>query len=161
MLWEDALNLVTDIKYNPGDNGGNISFRVDKTTIRQGNAVICIKDEQDQTLWSWHIWVTDMNIGTTIPLKNSSMINECMKYPLGYCEANSITYPSRSCRVRFVAGDKKEEMIVNQNEKVVSYNDNIVFINGDAKIRLSLQMVLQTIKSGMIKTTILIYPVLL
>lgn len=127
MLWEDALNLVTDIKYNPGDNGGNISFRVDKTTIRQGNAVICIKDEQDQTLWSWHIWVTDMNIGTTIPLKNSSMINECMKYPLGYCEANSITYPSRSCRVRFVAGDKKEEMIVNQNEKVVSYNDNIVF----------------------------------
>ena len=127
LLWEDALNLVTDIKYNPGDNGGNISFRVDKTTIRQGNAVICIKDEQDQTLWSWHIWVTDMNIGTTIPLKNSSMINECMKYPLGYCEANSITYPSRSCRVRFVAGDKKEEMIVNQNEKVVSYNDNIVF----------------------------------
>lgn len=127
LLWEDALNLVTDIKYNPGDNGGNISFRVDKTTIRQGNAVICIKDEQDQILWSWHIWVTDMNIGTTIPLKNSSMINECMKYPLGYCEANSITYPSRSCRVRFVAGDKKEEMIVNQNEKVVSYNDNIVF----------------------------------
>ena len=127
LLWEDALNLVTDIKYNPGDNGGNISFKVDKTTIRQGNAVICIKDEQDQILWSWHIWVTDMNIGTTIPLKNSSMINECMKYPLGYCEANSITYPSRSCRVRFVAGDKKEEMIVNQNEKVVSYNDNIVF----------------------------------
>lgn len=27
LLWEDALNLVTDIKYNPGDNGGNISFR--------------------------------------------------------------------------------------------------------------------------------------
>ena len=127
LLWEDALDLVTDIQYNPGDNGGNISFKVDKTTIRQGNAVICIKDEQDQILWSWHIWVTDMNIGTTIPLKNSSMINECMKYPLGYCEANSITYPSRSCRVRFVAGDKKEEMIVNQNEKVVSYNDNIVF----------------------------------
>ena len=42
LVWHDAMNLVTDIKYNADSNGGNISFKVDRSSIRQGNAVIAI-----------------------------------------------------------------------------------------------------------------------
>lgn len=44
LVWQDAPSLITDIKYNGGKNGGNISFKVNQATIRQGNAVIAIKD---------------------------------------------------------------------------------------------------------------------
>ena len=65
LVWQDALDLVTDIKYNNTGNG-NISFKVDKDNIRQGNAVIAIKDASGTVLWSWHIWVTDEDISKTI-----------------------------------------------------------------------------------------------
>lgn len=51
LVWQDAMNLVTDIKYNADSNGGNISFKVDRSSIRQGNAVIAIKDVSDAILW--------------------------------------------------------------------------------------------------------------
>lgn len=31
----------------------------------EGNAVICVRDAEGQILWSWHIWVTDSQIGTS------------------------------------------------------------------------------------------------
>lgn len=64
------MDLVTDIKYNAGSNGGNISFKVDRFSIQQGNAVIAIKDASNNVLWSWHIWVTDENIDNVIEVTN-------------------------------------------------------------------------------------------
>lgn len=69
LVWQDEPSLVTDIKYNNRGNG-NISFSVKKNTIRQGNAVIAIKDAGNNVLWSWHIWVTDEDINKTIEITN-------------------------------------------------------------------------------------------
>lgn len=70
LVWQDVMDLVTDIKYNAGSNGGNISFKVDRFSIQQGNAVIAIKDASNNVLWSWHIWVTDENIDNVIEVTN-------------------------------------------------------------------------------------------
>lgn len=113
LVWQDAPSLVSNIRYNT-DNG-NISFKVDQTAIRQGNAVIAIKDESDQILWSWHIWVTDEDINKTNRIVNSQN-NEYFVMPtaLGWCEGSTINYAERICKVKFIAGNHERIITIKQ-----------------------------------------------
>ena len=52
--------IIYDGVYNP--DTGYITF---KTTNTQGNALIAIRDANDNILWSWHIWVTNYNPDAT------------------------------------------------------------------------------------------------
>lgn len=125
LVWQDAPNFVTEIKYN--DTGyGNISFKVDKSFIRQGNAVIAVKDANDQILWSWHIWVTDENIGNTIAVTNHQKVTyNFMPVNLGWCDANTIAYAERSCKVKFTAAGKASQIItLTQASKSITTGDS-------------------------------------
>lgn len=125
LVWQDALSLVSDIKYNSGSNGGNISFKVDPSTIRQGNAVIAVKDVNDQILWSWHIWVTDEDINNTIEVTNhQNKQYQIMPVNLGWCDVNAIVYAERSCKVRFTAGDQSQEITVKQASNSIATGGN-------------------------------------
>lgn len=125
LVWQDALSLVSDIKYNSGTNGGNISFKVDPSTIRQGNAVIAIKDVNDQVLWSWHIWVTDEDIKNTIAVTNHQNVTyNLMSVNLGWCDSNTTSYAGRSCKVKFTAGDASKEVIIKQVSASITTGGN-------------------------------------
>lgn len=114
LVWQDAPNLVTDIKYNNTDNG-NISFTVDKNTIQQGNAVIAIKDASNNVLWSWHIWVTDEDINKTIEITNYQKYKyKFMPVNLGWCNNAVTIYSERSCKIRFTAGNQSKEITIKQ-----------------------------------------------
>ena len=116
LVWQDAENLVTDIQYNAGSSttDGTISFYVDRATIRQGNAVIAVKDASGNVLWSWHIWVTDETISAdnTIAVTNyqETTIN-FMPVNLGWCEGETVTFGTaeRTCQVKFTAGSDSNE----------------------------------------------------
>lgn len=125
LVWQDAENLVTSIKYNnTGSNGGNISFQVDKSTIRQGNAVIAVKDASGNVLWSWHIWVTDEDLTNTIAVTNySNETNYFMPVNLGWCDYGAVTYAARSCKVKFTAGSLSKEFAINQTEFIFAANN--------------------------------------
>lgn len=116
LIWQDAPSLVTEIQYNNvGADGGNISFKVDKESIRQGNAVIAVKDAGNTILWSWHIWVTDENIYNTFEVTNFQNVNyKFMPVNLGWCEGPTTDYAERSCKVRFTAGNQEKEIIIKQ-----------------------------------------------
>lgn len=106
LVWQDEPGLVTGIKYDDTGNG-RISFKVEKNTIRQGNAVIAIKDANGTVLWSWHIWVTDAYINNVIEVTNHQDYKyKFMPVNLGWCDSNAVDYAWRSCKVRFIAGDK-------------------------------------------------------
>ena len=125
LVWQDAMNLVTDIKYNADSNGGNISFKVDRSSIRQGNAVIAIKDVSDAILWSWHIWVTDENIGQTIEVTNHQSYKcKFMPVNLGWGDGRTETYAERSCKVKFTAGDASKEVIIKQASNSIAMGSN-------------------------------------
>lgn len=114
LVWQDEPSLVTDIKYNNRGNG-NISFSVKKNTIRQGNAVIAIKDAGNNVLWSWHIWVTDEDINKTIEITNHQGYKyKMLSINLGWCDANTVTYAERSCKVKFTAGKASQTITVKQ-----------------------------------------------
>ncbi len=119
LVWQDAPALVTDIKYNNGVNGGNISFKIDKNTIQQGNAVISIKDNHNIVLWSWHIWVTDENINNTIEVTNRQNIKyQFMPVNLGWCDGNTFTYAERNCKVKFIAEEAVTIITVKQTARL-------------------------------------------
>ena len=52
LLWEDRNGVVL----SPSVDGTKVRFIA---TGREGNALLSVNDANGQTLWSWHIWVTD------------------------------------------------------------------------------------------------------
>lgn len=128
LLWQDALNLVSDVKYNVGANGGNISFKIDKDYIQQGNAVIAVKDADGAVLWSWHIWVTDEIIDNAVRVTNKEgKIYQLMSVYLGWCDGNTVDYTERSCKVKFVAGNQEKEITLEQSAKTIIHGRNNTF----------------------------------
>ena len=128
LVWQDALSLVSDIKYNSDSNGGSISFKADPSTIRQGNAVIAVKDVNDQILWSWHIWVTDEEIKNTIAVTNRQNVTyNLMSVNLGWCDSNTTSYAGRSCKVKFTAGEKSQEITLKQASNSITTGGNSPF----------------------------------
>ncbi|MFK1747947.1 fimbrillin family protein, partial [Bacteroides fragilis] len=114
LVWQDAPDLLTDIEYNNAWDGF-ITFSVNRNTIRQGNAVIAIKDGSNNVLWSWHIWVTDEDISRTIEITNHQGYKyRMLPVNLGWCDDDVTTYAERSCKVRFTAGDASKEVTIRQ-----------------------------------------------
>ncbi len=124
LVWQDAQDLVTNIKYN-GTGNGNVSFTVDRKTIRQGNAVIAIKDASATVLWSWHIWVTDEDISKTIEVTNyQKQKHKLMSVNLGWCNGFVTTYAERSCKVKFTAGKQTQIITIRQVSNSFTTGDN-------------------------------------
>lgn len=68
LLWEDAPELIDEgsIYYGTSESLNCsydcIYFTVPRNSIREGNAVIAACDEDNNVIWSWHIWVTYRNV---------------------------------------------------------------------------------------------------
>lgn len=101
LVWQDAPNLLTDIGYRGSGKDAYVTFYIGRSEIRQGNAVIAVKDHSGEVLWSWHIWVTDENISRTQTLRNhASVTYRVMPVNLGWCDGDSTLYDGHSCLVR-------------------------------------------------------------
>ena len=125
LVWQDAPSLVSEISYNAGINGGTISFKVEKSTIQQGNAVVAIKDASDAVLWSWHIWVTDEEVNNTIEVTNYQNVKyRLMAVNLGWCDGESTTYAARRCKVRFTADEQTSDISVSQKNAEITSGGN-------------------------------------
>lgn len=101
-----------------GIKDGQVVFHLPAEGIDQGNLVIGVKNASGQTLWSWHIWVTDYAPGTSdIPVidpENSASQYYFMQRPLGYCPGGiaSVTSTEGELYVKWVqAGSNKEYVI--------------------------------------------------
>lgn len=106
VLWQDAQNLVTNVELS-GTVGTTeekyIYFKVDESTIRQGNAVIGV-NYWSRIAWSWHIWVTDELLTNTIEVVNANSLRfDFMPFNLGWCsDGEIIVYDPRVATVRIV-----------------------------------------------------------
>ena len=60
VLWETEHTYVPEMRGAIIESielvGGEVEF---ETTGQEGNALIAVKDDAGEILWSWHIWVTD------------------------------------------------------------------------------------------------------
>ncbi|WP_131751554.1 fimbrillin family protein [Prevotella heparinolytica] len=101
LVWQDEPNLVTNVALSSDSHF--LEFTVAQSTIRQGNAVVAVRDASNTVLWSWHIWVTDYKPGTgDKTITNFQSHNyTIMPVNLGWCDAPSTIYAGRTVQVRF------------------------------------------------------------
>lgn len=157
VLWQDEPCIITDVKLN--DKGDYIIFRVREECINEGNAVISIREAEDSKnhMWSWHIWVTDMNDNltgnfsspvamtnrmvtgnynadaTTASNLGSTLENTfyLMHSNLGGCDADTKTYTKATKEVKFKIIENGVEVVQNPSEGVYVVSDVLkVGVNG-------------------------------
>lgn len=119
LVWQDEYNLVTEVKLS--DDQESLSFVVPKTSIKQGNAIVAVRDGKGNIMWSWHIWVTDFEPGLDAVIedgynaaatqRDKTVTNyegesyTFMGVNIGWCDAETTTYDARSVRVRFTQAE--------------------------------------------------------
>lgn len=119
LLWQDAPNLVKNCSLIMENNKNKyLTFEVSSQDIDQGNAVIAVQNSSGTTLWSWHIWVTDHNLSSTIAVKNTTgHTAKFMPVPLGWCDCS--TGASKEYTVNFSqttsGGRSMVKTIIQQN----------------------------------------------
>lgn len=148
VLWQDAPDLITPssvkvvkVKTTTTTSTGeattidvpSIQFTIDKANICQGNAVIALRDKENNIIWSWHIWVTahDVTPGDAKVIANKSKTTkqkvtaQIMTVPLGYCDAEIRQRPSRKIYVRIkqdIDGGDSAQFAVTQDAERMEYS---------------------------------------
>lgn len=92
MVWEDQLNLVRNVRLS--DDGHRIEFEVPAASIRQGNALLAVRDADDVTMWSWQLWITDVNLADnwqSVPNKAGSAVYNILNCNLGRVFGGDVT----------------------------------------------------------------------
>ena len=133
LVWQDWEGLVTDIQLEAAEEGETpyVSFKVDKNTIHQGNAIIAVRDAEERIMWSWHIWVTDIKLDEDIETvqSNGSLENVFLTVDLGACDKVVTQYKERSVKVRITqekTGDYKE-FTIRQDEYLHRFYDQTYY----------------------------------
>ena len=113
LLWSSVEGLVSEVALSDD----YVTFKVAEGTINEGNAVIAVKDNNNNIVWSWHIWVTPVDLRPVVT--NNSTNASAMPVNLGWVsDGNTQTtiysQTPRSGWVRFTQGEKSVEVQVNQ-----------------------------------------------
>ena len=99
LLWQDAENLIqyNSYKIDDVDEKKYMKFHISKSNIKQGNAVLAVKNNSSQILWSWHIWVTALDVYSTQTVtstySNTTKTFNFMPVPLGWNSAAATVNP--------------------------------------------------------------------
>ena len=99
LCWQDANELVSNVKVSSDKK--YLMFQVNKSTITPGNALIAVREnnEAKDIMWSWHIWVTPLDINKTTRVNNRAGYSyDFMASYVGWCPSNGTikTYDPRS-----------------------------------------------------------------
>lgn len=133
LLWQDEYALITPSSISKTSDGNYLKFYVSPDAIAQGNAVIAALNSNDQILWSWHIWVTDLDLTQRVKVKsgaNRDTDYPFMTKPVGFCEASTLSYPQRDFIVTIKQGTSCKlaaARISQQSETTQSVAQNCTF----------------------------------
>lgn len=125
IVWHDFYDMENKVKMEGVIKNMSITtegsykflnFEVDKDKIQQGNALLAVKDASGRIMWSWHIYVTDLD--WTDPITTYNYRGETYKMArenIGYvAHRYNVVYPERKMkiRVRQAESDGTAEVIV-------------------------------------------------
>ncbi len=87
IIWQDGGQIDrSDVKIE----NDNLVFKVNYGRMKNGNAVVAVKDAQGRIMWSWHLWFTPKDVLQTTKLKGETSLGEKLqmnalaKKPLGF-----------------------------------------------------------------------------
>ena len=130
LVWQDEQDLVTNVDLTSDKH--TLTFEVPQENIRQGNAIVAVRDASNTILWSWHIWVTDFvpGLAPTIEMtydpsqtpRDKVVTNfqnvqyTFMGVPIGWCAESMTLYSPRKIKVVITQTQSSEStaFIINQ-----------------------------------------------
>lgn len=94
VLWQSTSGVVTDAGVTTGSDGMSyVTFTVNKDNLVQGNAVIAARNSSGTVMWSWHLWITDAKLTTSV--------SNFLTQNLGWVSDDSYKhYPARSVQLK-------------------------------------------------------------
>lgn len=132
LVWQDEQNLVTNVALTTDKH--TLTFEVPQGNIRQGNAIVAVRNASNTILWSWHIWVTDFvpGLAPTVEMTyNPSQTQRdkvvtnyqnvqytFMGVPIGWCDGKMTKYESRKIKIVVTQSTSGEsaEFVVTQTD---------------------------------------------
>ena len=123
IVWTDQSGIIEASSLVIADAGTNafVRFRVPQDKIKNGNAVIAVKNASGTVMWSWHLWFDHSDVLNTIACTNyQGYTYNFTKQTLGFAyrkwEGSAYDKP-RKARV------KVEQTIANGGTKQFAYID--------------------------------------
>lgn len=98
IVWQDAPGLI-ELDSSVYDDD-YIHFYVSQDNIRQGNSVIAALDNSGVIMWSWHIWITDIDINSDTVMGGETGKTITLKNYLGWCDPEIQKYEERRTYLR-------------------------------------------------------------
>ena len=89
VIWEESAGLVTGLKIVEGDTCRELEFKVNTVPATGGNAVIGIRDEDNNMIWSWHIWLYPDNLATEKLTNHTGVEYDVLPVPIGWTWQNA------------------------------------------------------------------------
>lgn len=119
LVWQDERNLITPDKVRLSDDRHNLVFEVAKETIKQGNAIVAVRDGDKRIMWSWHIWVTDYKLGEDIKTVTDHDGNKYQMMPrnVGWCDGGTNEYAARNVMVKIIQEESGISQIITINQR--------------------------------------------
>ena len=70
LVWADLEGAVEEFSVSGSGADSYVSFRVPAGKIRNGNAVIAVKNASGTVMWSWHLWFAPQDVLSTTEVTN-------------------------------------------------------------------------------------------
>ena len=121
IVWTDQSGIVDGLSVTGSGNSSYVNFHVPVDKIRNGNAVISVKNAAGTIMWSWHLWFDHDDVLNTTPCVNRQGVTyNFTKQNLGFAwrkwEESTYTKPR-------VARLKVEQLASNGGVKQYAYID--------------------------------------
>ena len=85
IVWTDQSGIITDLSMEGSGAGAFVHFRVPQDKIKNGNAVIAVKNASGTVMWSWHLWFDHSDVLNTVPCTNyQGYVYNFTKHTLGF-----------------------------------------------------------------------------
>ena len=121
IVWTDQSGIIEASSLGIEDAGTNafVHFRVPQDKIKNGNAVIAVKNASGTVMWSWHLWFDHSDVLNTVPCTNyQGQVYKFTKQTLGFAYRKWETSTYDKPRVARV---KVEQTVANGGTKQSAY----------------------------------------
>lgn len=127
LVWSDGFYMFKDIKLS--DDKQYLIFTIDPDYMQQANAVLAVRDANENIMWSWHIWVTEHEVlddtYTVHGYGNDNTQYYLMQWNLGWVDGKIVYYNQRDLTFEFKqkGSNKTDQMKVMQKGEKFEYKD--------------------------------------
>lgn len=126
LVWSDGFYMFKDVHLS--DDGDYLVFTLDPDYMQQANAILAVRDAQDNIMWSWHIWVIERDINATTTVDDywdANKTYQIMSCNLGWVDEKWVYYNPRDLYITFTQDktDATDELHVSQAGAKFDYKD--------------------------------------